>query len=90
MWDKLSTKVVAIAALLAAVSTITLSPYRIALKVDVDAVAATIQTHLCVGKVDQLNNAYHRRDDYINSGRPIPDWLSAQIAELEVYIRANC
>lgn len=88
--EKYSKKILLYAVILTALGTISLSPYRLALKVDVDAVAASLQADQCVSMQMRLNDAYSRRDDYLRGNLPVPAWLSRQIAELEVYLRTRC
>tara|TARA_R110000772_G_C13310276_1_gene440174 strand:- start:19124 stop:19384 length:261 start_codon:yes stop_codon:yes gene_type:complete len=83
-------KIGVVATILAALSAISLSPYRFALKSEMDAVAAQVQTLECRDMQYQLNDAYARRDSYIQRGEVIPQWLQQQIADYEVYIRQFC
>lgn len=90
MLDTIAKKIGAVSAILIALGAISLSPYRLAFKSELDAVAAMVQEDRCVSMQMRLNDAYHRRDDYINRGESTPPWLNQQIAELEVYIRTYC
>ncbi len=87
-FDTITKRIVAASVILAAVSGISLSPYRLAFKYEMDAVAAMVQEDRCVSMQMRLNDAYARRDDY--GDNPIPEWLQLQIAELEVYIKTYC
>lgn len=88
--QKYTKPIVAISVFLGALTAISVSPYRLAFKSELDAVAAMVQEDRCVSKQMRLNDAYARRDDYDNRGEPVPLWLNQQIAELEVYIGTYC
>lgn len=90
MLDTLTKKLTLAAAILAALGTISLSPYRLAFKYEMDAVAASVQTIECRAIQVRLNDSYMLRQDFIDKGAPVPQWLKTQIADYEVYIRANC
>ena len=90
MFDTIAKKLGLVAAIFAALGTISLSPYRLAFKYEMDAVAASVQTIECRAITVRLNDAYILRDRYAYEGQEVPQWLKDQIADYEVYISQFC
>ncbi len=90
LFDTITKKIVAVSVVLGAVSAISLSPYRLAFKYEMDAVAASVQTIECRAIQVRLNDSYMLRQGFIDKKEPIPQWLKDQIADYEIYIKMNC
>lgn len=82
--------IIAVSVFLSALTAISVSPYRLAFKYEMDAVAASVQTIECRDIQVRLNDSYMLRQEFMDRREPIPQWLKTQIADYEVYIRAFC
>lgn len=90
MFNTITKKILLATAIFGALGTISLSPYRLAFKFEMDAVAAQVQTIECRSIQVRLNDAYILRDRFSNSGEPVPQWLKNQIADYEIYLSQYC